>query len=301
MNPQQQRDWKQHALDTVFHALAESRELSKYLVYKGARILALRLGGAHRASYDLDANLLEAFSRDFPAREDQVTRLTSLITEAITSYVESQDPVRFALGEVKVEHRPRDSHPLGWNAFDVAIRLHDRANEGVRGLPTITFDIAAPEPLGVTAVAPLTVGDQEVYAYTLERLAGEKMRAFLSTLPRYRAKVAKPGESIRTKDIYDVAKILRTHPIGDLEFWSSAGVEFQMACAARRIDCEGIQTFEETLDVTRTIYEKDPTIPTDLAFEDAWEGIRIIVACWDAAGMAAFEHPLDPPTPHLES
>jgi hypothetical protein len=292
MNPEQQRNWKQQTLDLVFQALAESRELSKYLVYKGARILALRLGTMHRASYDLDANLLEVFSRDFPTRQDQVARLETLIRQAITNFVETQSLVRFALENVKVVHRPRDVHPLGWNAFDVSIRLHDHAQEGTRGLPTITFDIAAPESLGATAIAPLKVGEMEVFAYTLERLAGEKLRAFLSSLPSYRTKVAKPGEAVRVKDIYDVGKILLVHPIEHLDFWATAGHEFRLACASRFIDCAGIGTFEEAFEVTQATYEADPTIPKDLSFAEAWNGIRNIIALWGRSDLVDFQYPL---------
>lgn len=292
MNPAQQQTWKRDALDMVFSALAECGELSKYLVYKGARILALRLGELHRASFDPDANLELSFARRCPDRAEQVIRLQSLIQEAIAAHVNAQNPVRFALNGVKVVHRPRETHPLGWNAFDVTIQLHDYANEGVRGLPTVTFDIAAPELLGDLAVAPLTVGNQQVYAYTLERIAGEKLRAFLSSLASYRAKLRKPGESVRAKDIYDLAQILRQHPITDESFWKTAGAEFRLACASRYVDCAGISAFEEDLSLTEATFKNEPVLPKDIDFEVAWTGVGQIVDFLEAAGILPFEHPL---------
>lgn len=278
--------------DMVFSALAESGELSEFLVYKGARILAMRLAEWHRASYDLDANLLLSFARRYPDRAEQVSRLQSLIHKAIDEHATTRDSVRFSLTGVKVEHRPRDNHPLGWNAFDVTIYLHDYANHGVRGLPNVTFDIAAPELLGDQAISPLTVGGQQVYAYTLERIAGEKLRAFLSSLGRYRAKVKKPGESVRVKDIYDLAQILRVHSLADETFWMAAGSEFRLACASRHIDCAGMDTFEEDVNVTRSTFENESVLPKDVDFNMAWDGIGQIVAFWEAAGIIPFEHPL---------
>lgn len=300
MNPTQQQAWKRDALDMVFSALAESDELSQFLVYKGARILALRLGELHRASYDLDANLQLSFALRYPDRAEQVDRLQSLIHAAIEAHSNAQSPVRFALNGVKVMHRPRENHPLGWNAFDVTIQLHDYANEGVRGLPTVTFDIAAPELLGDRAVAPLAVGNQHVYAYTLERIAGEKLRAFLSSLGSYRAKVKKPGESVRAKDIYDLAQILRQHSIADESFWTTAGAEFRLACASRYIDCAGIATFEEDLALTKVTFDNEPVLPKDIAFEVAWAGIVQIVVFLATAGILPFEHPLPHDDEHVD-
>ena len=44
--------WKLQVLDEVFKALASSQELSQQLIYKGARVLRLRLQGFLRMSSD---------------------------------------------------------------------------------------------------------------------------------------------------------------------------------------------------------------------------------------------------------
>lgn len=292
MNPAQRDAWQRDALDMAFRALAESEQLSTHLVYKGARILALRLGSTHRASYDLDANLQLKFAATYPERADQIAHLETWIRDALARYLETSSPVRYELTSIKVVHRPRDAHPLGWNAFDVSIELLDRAQKGVRGLPRITFDIAAPESLGEDAIAPLRVGDREVFAYTLERIAGEKLRAFLSTLPAYRAKVAKPGEAVRAKDLYDIAQIQMKYPMADTRFWRVAGDEFVLACRSRFIDCEGLQTFAEDIRVTQSTYESDPVIPKDISFDAAWCCVQGIVQAWTAVGMFPLSHPL---------
>lgn len=291
MNPAQRQTWIRDALDMAFQALASSPELREKLVYKGARVLALRLGGEQRASYDLDANLLLKFAKEHPDRDEQAKMLGSLFERAIGDYTQTQDPVRYEVLNLRVTHKPRPDHPRGWNAFEVIVKLRDFNNEGVLGLPSVTFDIAAPETLGEHAIALLEVGEGSVFAYTLERIAGEKMRAFLSSLPSYRNKVKKPGQDIRAKDMYDVAKILGTRGIQDTEFWSCAAEEFKLACSSRYIDCEGLGTFAETIEVTRSTYESDP-IPKDVSFDSAWQCIESIVNYWNTLGLFPIDNPL---------
>lgn len=291
MNRTQQDAWKREALDMCFQALASCNELSQRIVYKGARILALRLGGQQRASYDLDANILLSFAVRTPDRNEQSAILHKLFSAAISNFTAAQDPVRFELDGLKITYNPPD-HPRGWNAFDVKVTLKDFNNEGVRGLPSISFDVAAPEALGDIAVAPLEVDGHTVFAYTLERIAGEKLRAFLSSLPAYRTKVQKPGEVVRVKDIYDVSKILAAHPLEDTAFWNAAGAEFKLACASRFIDCSNMATFSEALAVTKATYESDPTLPNDIDFDTAWMNLQAIVAYWESCRILPVANPL---------
>lgn len=290
MNRSQQDAWKREALDMCFQTLASCNELSRKIVYKGARILALRLGGQQRASYDLDANILLSFAVRTPDRNEQSAILHDLFSTAISNFASAQDPVRFELDRLDITHNP-PNHPMGWNAFDVKVRLKDFNNEGVRGLPFVSFDVAAPEALGDIAVAPLEVDGHTVFAYTLERIAGEKLRAFLSSLPAYRTKVQKPGEVVRVKDIYDVSKILAAHPLEDTAFWNAAGAEFKLACASRFIDCSNMATFSEALAVTKATYESDPTLPKDIDFNTAWTNLQAIVAYWESCLILPIANP----------
>jgi hypothetical protein len=285
MKADQRNAWTREALDMAFDALASHPPLRDALVYKGGRVLAIRLGGQQRASYDLDANLLLGFSEKHPTRKEQADVLRDLFNAALSAHVEAQDPVRYALKDVRVLHTPPDDHPLGWGAFSIKVRLADAMHENVRGLPTIHFDVAAPETLGCRALAPLEVGEGEVLAYTLERIAGEKHRAFLSSLPQYRLKVKKPGDAVRVKDLYDIAKILRVRPIEDIDFWMAAAEEFRLACESRFVDCMGIESFSEELSVTQGSYIGDSTLPSDVSWEDAWNSVQTIVRFWVSRGL----------------
>ena len=46
----------------------------------------------------------------------------------------------------------------------------------------------------------------------------------------------KPGDAVRAKDLYDVSRIRRVHELEQVEFWRLAGVEFRVACRARKGD-----------------------------------------------------------------
>ncbi len=292
MDPHKSEAWKAAALDLIFEALAASKTLEGKVAYKGARVLAKLLGGAYRQSYDIDLNLIQSFVDAYPDRNEQLRCLHDEIHIAMESFVNAQDPVRYQLKDVRISHRPKVSHPRGWDAFDGKIRLDDLAMAGVKGLPTLELDIAAPESLGLHSLAPIVVGHHEILAYTLERIAGEKLRAFLSTLPVYRAKVQKPGEAIRAKDIYDLARILQVRTIDNHTFWQLAGEEFRRACASRYIDCDGLVTFEEQLDVTRATYNSDAIIPREIAFDDAWGGLREVVRVLEQLRIIPFSFPL---------
>lgn len=280
-------------LDVVFEAMAASRRLTNLLVYKGARILNRRLETSDRQSLDIDSNLF-AHAAESMDRAEQMEVLRQEIATALEAHFESETPVRYELAAVRVRAEPGlgRSHRLGWNAFKIKIQIRDLRRADVRGLPGIEVDVAAPEMLLHESTAPLKIGDHEVIAYSLERLAGEKLRAFLSSLPEYRAKVSKPGEAVRVKDIYDIGRIAREVPPEEETFWRKAGAEFCIACESRYIDCEGLSTFEQHLDVTQQSYETSPTLPQDIPFDEAWQVVRAVVERFDAWGVTPFAFPL---------
>ena len=179
---------------------------------------------------------------------------------------------------------------MGWDAFKVKINVNDLSKH-VKGLPALEIDVAAPEELLDTSVATIEVGGHRVHAYTLERIAGEKLRAFLSSLPAYRAKVKKPGEAVRAKDLYDISRIRGVHGLEQVEFWRLAGEEFRVACRSRYIDCQGLTTFQEQWAVTRKTYE-EATIPKDISFEEAEATLVAIVSFLEAQGIVPFTFPL---------
>jgi Nucleotidyl transferase AbiEii toxin, Type IV TA system len=291
MKPDDIDRWKSRVLDEVFAALAADAGIGQCLVFKGARVLNARLGGG-RQSLDLDSNLMRGFVDMFPDREEQRGYLESHMRRAISRYFDSQEPVRFELRGLTVKTYPPRSHPMGWDAFKAKLSIDDLTRTGVRGLPGIEIDVAAPEELLESSISIVKIGDYEAYAYTLERIAGEKLRAFLSSLPTYRAKSKKPGESVRAKDLYDIARIRRVFPIEQAGFWKTVGQEFRIACRSRYIDCQGLETFTEQWEVTAETYTKDPTIPGEIDIDEARSTLESIVNSFIGSGVIPFEFPM---------
>ena len=291
MNPGDAEDWKEEALREIFQSLSGHPPLHSMLVFKGARVLNERLHEVGRRSLDIDSNLSQSFFDSVPDRAIRRETLESELQIALSRYFESQSPVRYTLEGIRIDPQPPVDHPQGWDGYDVRISILDHTRPHVRGLPSLALDIAAPEPLGQDSIAPLTIGTATVWAYTLERIAGEKLRAFLSSLPQYRAKMKRPGEAVRSKDIFDLARIGRARPTDNQQFWLKAGEEFRLACSSRFIDCQGIETFEQDLATTQSSYQNDPTIPNDPGFHEAWNTIRQIVAFLESSNLIPFESP----------
>jgi Nucleotidyl transferase AbiEii toxin, Type IV TA system len=291
MNRNDADRWKSEVLDEIFAALAADNQIQECLVFKGARVLNARLGGG-RQSLDLDSNLMKEFVERHPNREEQGRYLEHHLKRAIYRHFERHDPVRFELKGLTVKTYPPNSHPMGWDAFKVKVHVDDLNKAGVKGLPRIDIDVAAPEELLATSISPVIIGNDQAFAYTLERIAGEKMRAFLSSLPAHRAKSTKPGELVRAKDLYDLARIHRIRPIEESGFWDTVGQEFRIACRSRYIDCLGLETFTEQWQVTAETYTKDPTIPSDINIAEARSILEIIVGYMKVKGIIPFEHQL---------
>ena len=154
--------------------------------------------------------------------------------------------------------------------------------QSTRGIPSLKIDIAYPEALTDQSLELIDIGQGcKLKAYSLERITGEKHRAFLSTLPSYFIKMGKIPRPVRAKDLYDIAKISKVKKIEDEKFWLAAGHEFHLACKSRYIDCDGINTFAENYNVTESTYNNDPTIPKDIPFLSAWESLKQIVIFWE--------------------
>jgi hypothetical protein len=296
MNRRDSDRWQSEILDEIFAALAAGKELAECLVFKGARVLSAILHGG-RQSLDLDSNLLRQFAEKFPDRELQRSFLEQHIRRAVVNRFESQDPVKFELRGIAVKPKSREPHPMGWDGFEVKLNIHDLTRPGVKSLPSIEIDVAAPEELLATSLSELRVGESSALAYSLTRIAGEKMRAFLSSLPAYRIKLKKPGETVRAKDLYDLARIHRAHDFDDTKFWKTAAQEFRLACRSRFIDCSGLDTFMEQWQVTSQTYAQDPTIPKDINVDEARRTLEAVVTFMLDDGVIPFDHPL-PPTAH---
>lgn len=300
MNAEDQDRWKSETLDEVFAAFAASEELRANLVFKGARVLHRRLPTVRRQSLDIDSNLAPSFLERHASTNEQRDVLEGWVRRALMRHFEAQDPVRFQLESVVLKAQPPKGHPRGWNAFLLRVRVRDLSKpaRSMSALPTLEIDIAAPEALLPGSVATLVVGDHEVRAYTLERIAGEKLRAFLTSLPAYRSKLGRPGNAVRAKDLHDEALILREHPLpDDAPFWRAAGAEFRRACESRHVDCEGISSFTEAWEVTRQTYGDGTMVGADVDFDEAERALRAIVDFLAQEGIVPFRFPLPPIAP----
>jgi len=283
--------WKAEVLRFVLEAFAAHESLRSALIFKGARILNLRLGNDfQRESFDLDSNLDINCAVNHPQKEDCRGFLARESELALKKFFSQQDPVRFQLESIKAEVKPpRDNHPFGWTGFSLTIRVIDNELFGVRGLPSVEFQVAAYERVGEGAVSDLQLRNGLIVrAQTLERIAGEKMRAFLTSLPAYFAKVGCHQVGVRVKDLYDLARIRRRFEIADNAFWRTVGREFRLACESRFVDCAGIETFAENLDMTRQIYELDRNLPKDIPFKEAWDAVQAAVTRFTEFGILPF-------------
>jgi Nucleotidyl transferase AbiEii toxin, Type IV TA system len=187
--PNPQDIWSNEVLDEIFAALATSSNLSKSLIYKGARVLRLRLGEPLRASFDIDASLatITATFSNSPLEQQSFGRS---IADIIVRHFSSQDPVRFELRDHSLlPRRKLGPHPSGWDVFELNLIVHDHLANPASPPPALRIDLAAPEEMSAHSVSPLDVGGHSVNAITLERIVGEKLRAFLSCLPAYREKL----------------------------------------------------------------------------------------------------------------
>jgi len=291
MNSSQQEDWKFGVISQILLGLAKNELLKNVLIFKGALILNEYLP-TKRKSLDIDSNLADEFLVDHPTRETREAFLREQFERAISRHFEAQNPVRYELMSLKFELSPRAYHPHGWDGFLVTVTVKDHEKEGVRGLPKLTIDIAAPEALSERSVTNIDYRGVEIRAYSLERVTGEKARAYLSTLPAYCAKMGKIRDTVRAKDLYDLAQIHRIKPLSCTEFWKIAGDEFKLACESRYVDCFGLESFRERWEETRAVFEKSPVIPRDISFENVTSSIEAISSYWQRIGIIPFAFPL---------
>jgi hypothetical protein len=241
---------------------------------------------------DIDANLQLEFQQQHPDRDDQAAWFTDQFARALRQHFEAQEPVRYELSSVKIEKRPaQDRHPRGWDGFVAAFVIIDQKLSGRRGLPTLELDLTAPETLGPEAVCDLPFRDTTLRAYSLHRIAGEKMRAFLSSLPAYRQKISLRPRAVRAKDLHDLALILAAKPITDADFWRKAAHEFRLAYESRLIDCTGRETFQENWSTTQAAYQSDPTLST-IPWSDAESALETIVVFFEREKVFPLEFPL---------
>jgi hypothetical protein len=251
--------------------------------------LRLLLNEVTRASLDIDASFAK-IAANVSVNKDDLEHLRTLAQNAITAHFESQQPVRYTLQRSTIRNRRSiGDHPRGWNVYWLDLEIRDMAAQNFLGAaPTLRIEIAAPELLSEHSISTIQLNGRLVQAVTLERMAGEKLRAFISSLPAYRKKLRHKIHSPRAKDLYDLARIRRKRPLEDRVFWQISGQEFYLACQSRCIDCGGIRTFKEQWDTTQQVYRSDPTIPGDVPFTEAENTLGQVVAFLGEMGRIPF-------------
>ena len=291
MNPFQHNQWKDAILAEILRAISRHESLKNVLVFKGARILSIHLGSG-RKSLDIDANLPMEFQREEIDHAQQAKWFQTQLSTALRNHFEDQEPVRYELIEVEIEKRPsQERHPRGWDGFLAKFKIVDQKLRDTRGLPTLELDLAAPETVGPDAVCELLLDDIGIRAYALHRIAGEKLRAFLESLPAYRKKMGRNHRAVRAKDLHDLALILAAKPISDTSFWLSAAHEFQLACESRLVDCTCSETFYENWSATETAYQSDPTL-SSFQWKEAEAALGLILNYFDSEKVFPLDFPL---------
>jgi hypothetical protein len=291
MNSGQQTQWKDDLLREILRAISAHDSLKDSLIFKGARVLNLHLH-SQRQSLDIDANLRVKFQHEMPDRREQSSWFETQLAMAIRNHFENQELVRYEVESIKVSQSPPVvPHPRGWDGLVAKIRVTDQKLRGVRSLPTVELEIAAPEELGPNAVCELPLDGIIIHAYALHRIAGEKLRTFLTSLPAYRNKIHSPMCEVRAKDLHDLARILEARPVGDTKFWMMAAHEFRLACESRYVDCNGPETFYQDWATTRAIYESEATLGA-VSWLDAEQAINTILGIFSRNSVFPLSFPL---------
>jgi len=284
MNKVLSERWKNQLVGEVFKAMVAHEALKNALIFKGARILNIHLG-TERQSLDIDSNFLAEFVDEHPDMDVRKSWLENHIATAVRNYFESQEPVRFQLQGIKVKKSPPHApHARGWDGLIAEIKVRDELHPNIPNLPNAEIEIAAPELLGENAVTSIELDGFTMRAYTLQRIAGEKLRAFLTSLPAYRKKMKGGNRAPRVKDLHDLARILEAQPIEKEEFWREASEEFILACKSRYVNCTGLETFHEAWEVTRQAYETDANLPS-IPFHKAEDALQTVVKFFQEVGV----------------
>ena len=261
MNPIQRERWVNEVLREVMAALMHDESLRQALVFKGAWILNLHLGES-RHSMDIDATAEPGWVEEMGSLDKQEEFLREHLPRAVRRHFETKNPVRFTLKEAKFERSPANHHPRGWDMMQVKLVIQDHSLANVRSLPPAELEVAAAESYGPDAVEWRDFLGAPARVYALHRIAGEKLRAYLTSLPEYRAKMHGGERAFRVKDLHDLARIVRHCPLENVAFWEKVMREFKLACESRFVDCAGPETFLQDWAQARLRYEQDRHLAT---------------------------------------
>jgi len=292
MNPGQRERWVTEVLREVMTALMHDEALRTALVFKGAWILNLHLGES-RHSMDIDAVAEPCWVEEMGSLDREEEFLREHLPMAVRRHFERQNPVRFTLKDAKFERCPANQHPRGWDMLRVKLAISDNQLANPRSLPPAEIEVSAAECYGADAVEWRDFLGVPARVYALHRIAGEKLRAYLTSLPEYRAKMGGGTREVRVKDLHDIARILRYCPMEDVDFWGKAMREFQLACESRFVDCAGPETFKQDWAQVRVRYEQDQHLAT-VPFPEAEAALDKVLAAFSQMGAFPLAFPVSP-------
>ena len=118
MNKENQNRWKNEVLEHILTALAAHTSLNQNIIFKGARILNLRLDNTSRQSLDIDSSLDINCALKKEPNEKIKEYLHTEIQSALIRFFNKQNPMRYVLTDIKVVMSPRHGeHPFGWSGY----------------------------------------------------------------------------------------------------------------------------------------------------------------------------------------
>ena len=292
MNPEDQEDWRDEALDFILVAVAKDHELNECLIFKGARLMHGRVSTMRRRSLDIDATIAHDPKPPGATPVETAAWFEAKFKATIRLAADAEVPIRYGLEALSVTPSPKRTHPHGWQGFSVRVNFVDRRQPSRLGNPALTIDLAATEHLGPKAIETILLRDVSLHAYSIARQTAEKLRAILQSLPAYRLKLGSREQSVRVKDIADLSNILNDHPLAEDDFWETVATEFVAACRDRLVDCAGWDSFAEEKDVTERAYSSDATLQKEKSFNEAWTALASITSELERRGLFPISNPL---------
>lgn len=200
----------------ILIGLFSDDELMDALVLKGGNALALVYDVGSRASLDMDFSIQAPFP--------DLSKTGARIFESLRREFRS---IGYVVFDEKFEIRPSErarGQPEWWGGYIVEFKLVERARyeqlrDDMRALRMgaeelgplhrrkYTIDISQNE--FCEGKVQREIDDYVIYVYSLEMIAGEKLRAICQQMPEYKLGTKKP----RARDFYDVRQIITEHNI----------------------------------------------------------------------------------------
>lgn len=258
---------KDYALSYLLAGIHSTPDLAAVMAFKGGTALRKCFFRGYRFSEDLDFTLRDRWEAD--RVEDALQRAAAAAVELTAPYG------RFGFTVEKTNHR--EEHPFG--QIDLRVRVDYPTGASLPIKVEITRDEPILLPLLRLNLIHLFQDEEleaEVFCYSLEEIAMEKLRAFLQA----RQYLERREWLNRARDLYDLAQLWSQE-----EFqvgWASLREPLRQKAEARGVDFAGPDDFrdERVLRVYQQQWEPRlrgfvPQLP---AFEEARAALDQVLA-----------------------